>query len=521
MDFPAKNNGRIGRIEKGITNSSLKNLLILAGLTLLICLGWIGWNAVKSYRVSSEMAERHLEIVRVRDGIVYLDEVLTMSARLAALTSDTIWESRYNYYVPKLDSMIKTAISLTEGEEGKRAVALTDSSNLALVVIELHAMELTRQGNSKEAVSLLFGARYMELKKVYAGGMEVFYRLLEKNISDTRARTRTNLTKHLMLVFAALFVLLLVWAAVARIINRWHKVLMEMNHTLSQKTEELTRFNEQLDERVKSATEDLKHSHSKLVQSEKMAALGILAAGVAHEINNPLSFLKSNMATLGEYMGSVKKALKAAQPHAAETEEMQFIVKDIDILISQSGEGVERVTEIVKGLRNFVQLDSPDKRDADINEGLEATLRLVSRGIARKYTINKNLAPLPRIPCHIGKLNQAFLNILMNASQAMETGGEISVDTRLIGEWITIGISDTGKGISQENLSKIFSPFFTTKPVGQGLGLGLSISYGIVQDHGGRIDVESVPNKRTTFTIYLPVSRTPTMEDVEYPEIVT
>jgi signal transduction histidine kinase len=496
---PGAGNGKV------VANRSLKVLLVSTGLTMLFFLGWIGWDAVKSYRVSLAMHQRHLEIERVRQGIIYLDEVLTMSARLSALTSDPQWEIRYKQNEPKLDSMIKRAIAFTNGEEGKKALELTDSSNIRLVELERCAMELSLQDNPNKAVALLLGDEYIGLKKTYAKGMDGFYRVLEESISKTQARTRANLRNHLLLVFLALVALLMVWAVVARVINRWHLVLMEMNQNLSQKTEALTRFNEQLDERVKSATEDLKNRHSQLMQSEKMAALGLLAAGVAHEINNPLSFLKSNMATLGDYMVPIKNALREVPMD--EKEDLEFIVGDIGTLISQSGEGIDRVTAIVKGLRSFVQLDSSENLEADINEGLEATIKLVSGGLAKKTTIRKRLSPLPPILCHLGKLNQAFLNILMNAIQSSGTEGEVTVESRLQGDWIMIGISDNGKGISQEHLSKIFSPFFTTKPVGQGMGLGLSVAYGIVKDHGGRIEVESVIAEKTTFTIYLPAPK--------------
>jgi PAS domain S-box-containing protein len=264
---------------------------------------------------------------------------------------------------------------------------------------------------------------------------------------------------------------------------------------------------------------------SQLVQSEKMASLGVLAAGVAHEINNPVGFVSSNLATLAEYVTVFSDLVSAYERRsaaeaagdgvgaAAAEEEIAVIRRrddlsamrdDVGPLLSESSDGLRRVKEIVQNLRSFARLDESEVKDADLNECLETTLKVVSNELKYKAQIVKEFEPLPRIRCCAGQLNQVFVNLLINAGQAIKDRGRITIATRAEAEQIVIRIADTGEGISPENMSKLFTPFFTTKGVGKGTGLGLSISYGIVQKHGGMIEAASRPGEGAEFIIRLP-----------------
>ncbi|MFQ5571262.1 MAG: ATP-binding protein [Rhodothermales bacterium] len=275
------------------------------------------------------------------------------------------------------------------------------------------------------------------------------------------------------------------------------------------------------------ATERLKENQAQLVHSEKMASLGQLAAGVAHEINNPIGFVTSNLGTLAEYTEIftqllddyqiLTEHLSAAQQAAhqdvldrirerREEEDLDFIREDVDALLAESLNGLHRVKEIVQGLKSFARLDATDMQIADINEGIEATLKIVWNELKYTVDVETRLGVLPRIRCYPGQLNQVFMNLLVNAAHAIEGHGEIIIETEATAAEVLVRIADTGRGIPAENMAKLFNPFFTTKPVGAGTGLGLSISHGIIKKHGGRIEVESQVGCGTTFTIHLPIT---------------
>ena len=267
----------------------------------------------------------------------------------------------------------------------------------------------------------------------------------------------------------------------------------------------------------------LEEAHHQLVQSEKLASIGQLAAGVAHEINNPIGFVTSNLSTLKTYVVNLLQLidtyrggehLLAADPDlSARVEEMRreadldYLRDDIVVLISESIEGTTRVRRIVQDLRDFSRVDSTEWQWADLHVGLESTLNMVWNEIKYKADVVRELGILPAVECLPGQLSQVFMNMLVNAAQAIEEKGVITLRSGCVGEEVWISISDTGHGIPPELRTRIFDPFFTTKPVGKGTGLGLSVSYGIVNKHGGRIEVESQPGSGTAFTIWLPVRR--------------
>ena len=273
---------------------------------------------------------------------------------------------------------------------------------------------------------------------------------------------------------------------------------------------------------LSKAFEELTRTQDQLVQSEKMASIGQLAAGVAHEINNPIGYLHSNLGTLDQYVQDVFRVVEAYEaalanpgdPAAREAIELArkeadfgFLKEDLPHLLAESQEGIQRVRKIVQDLKYFAHAgDSEDWQWVDLRHSLERTLNIVRNELKYKAEVYQDYGDIPEVRCLPGQLNQVFMNLLVNAAHAIDTHGQVSVRTGQAGEEVWVGISDTGCGMVPETIGRIFEPFFTTKPVGQGTGLGLSISYGIVKKHGGRIEVDSQVGRGTTFRIVLPVS---------------
>lgn len=264
---------------------------------------------------------------------------------------------------------------------------------------------------------------------------------------------------------------------------------------------------------------EMQRLQTQVLQVEKMASLGQLAAGVAHELNNPAGFIYSNIDLLKGYVEQLKSCLSdydklvlppeaAARISAIKKEiDYQNIVADLDSILADCYTGAERIRDVVQNLRLFSRLDEAAVKRVDLNEGIESTVRLLS-GYYKAGRINlvRDFGDVPQVNCYAAQLNQVWMNLLVNAAQAIGTdAGEVRIATRCEGPTVTVSVSDTGPGIPPEELSRIFDPFFTTKPVGEGTGLGLSISHGIVQRHGGRIEVESALGRGTTFTVYLTV----------------
>ena len=267
----------------------------------------------------------------------------------------------------------------------------------------------------------------------------------------------------------------------------------------------------------------LEEAHNQLLQSEKLASIGQLAAGVAHEINNPIGFVNSNLGTLKNYVSDLLRIIElyeSGQPllatdpalqnsirEACEKADLDFLREDIATLIAESIDGTARVRRIVQDLRDFSRVDSTEWQWADLHAGLESTLNVVRNEIKYKADVVREFATLPKVECMPAQLNQVFMNMLVNAVQSIPEQGTITLRSGCADDMVWISISDTGKGIPPELMTRIFDPFFTTKPVGKGTGLGLSVSYGIVDKHGGHIDVQSQPGQGSTFTIWLPVRR--------------
>ncbi|MCX8023231.1 MAG: PAS domain S-box protein [Syntrophorhabdaceae bacterium] len=283
---------------------------------------------------------------------------------------------------------------------------------------------------------------------------------------------------------------------------------------------------DQKNKELESAYNQLKSAQSRILQQDKMASIGQLAAGVAHEINNPISFIMSNLNSLNRYMGNIKAFIESINDFMGSTDQkneafnkpemlwdlrrnlkVDYIMNDIFNIINESLEGVERVKKIVQDLKTFSHVDESEQKMGDINKGLESTINIVWNEIKYKATVIKRYGDIPLTKCNLGQLNQVFMNILINASQAIEKHGEITVKTWHDGTYIYISISDTGCGIPEDKIDRIYEPFFTTKEVGKGTGLGLSIAYDIIRKHKGEITVKSEVGKGTEFIIKIPIVR--------------
>ena len=287
----------------------------------------------------------------------------------------------------------------------------------------------------------------------------------------------------------------------------------------------LDRNNQRLRHKVESGSQALEKAQMQLMQAEKMASLGQLAAGIAHEINNPVGFVGSNLGSLETYVRDLLALVDAyergvqrvAEPAAfAEAAALRgkfdyaFLCEDILSLLKESAEGVDRVRKIVSDLKDYSHTSVAEWHWADLHQGLESTLNMARNQLKYHCTVVKELGELPPVYCLGSQLNQVFMNLIVNAAQAIQEQGEIRLRTGRLGDdQVWISVTDTGKGIPAEDLQRIFEPFYTTKPVGQGTGLGLSLSWGIVERHHGRIEVSSEVGKGTTFTVILPIESPP------------
>jgi two-component system NtrC family sensor kinase len=287
---------------------------------------------------------------------------------------------------------------------------------------------------------------------------------------------------------------------------------------LKKVAEELTRKNLQLNETLDA----LKRSQAKVLRQEKMASIGRLAAGVAHEISNPIGFINSNLSTLGKYLSRLTGFLAVqseciaagSPPEKVESIRRQqanlkidYIVKDLEDLVRESLEGTERIRSIVADLKSFSIVDESEYEQADINECLRSTIRIAWNEIKHKATLKKELGEVPRTRCYPRQMNRVFMTLLVNAAHAVEDQGVITVRSWEEDGYVCVSVADTGQGIPEADRNRIFEPFFTTKEVGKGTGagLGLSIAYDIVKKHNGEITVRSDPGNGTEFTVRIPV----------------
>jgi signal transduction histidine kinase len=275
---------------------------------------------------------------------------------------------------------------------------------------------------------------------------------------------------------------------------------------------------------LETANESLKKAQAELIRSEKLASLGQLVAGIAHELNNPLNYIYGNTNFLSEYVSTLlglvdkietlpdlSESQRAALKELENDADLEYVKRDMAKLLDGLRLGAERAAEIVKGLRAFARAGSSNMQleEVDLASTVDVALTVLRHELRDRIEVHRHFDEVPKVRCDASRVSQVLVNLILNASQAIEGKGDIHLSIRSDGPMVGIAVRDTGPGIAEDIRPKVFDPFFTTKPVGQGTGLGLSISYGIVEQHGGRIEIASEKGKGATFTVLLPVSGPP------------
>jgi len=306
----------------------------------------------------------------------------------------------------------------------------------------------------------------------------------------------------------------------ARSLEAREDQLQELNRNLEDMVRQRTNELERSHEALKKAYLDLQNTQEQLVQTEKMASLGQLVAGIAHEIKNPLNFIYGNTGFLSDYTRKLQSLLEAydSLPSLSPDDRARmtglksscnydFIKEDLPTLIDNFTEGASRINTIVSDLRTFSRMDSDTVSEIDVHASIEISLSLLRNQYKERIEIHREYGEIPKIQGYSGKLGQVFMNLLSNAFHAISGRGDVWIRTRAVDSSVTVEIQDNGHGVPRENLKRIFEPFFTTKAVGQGTGLGLSISYGIIEQHHGKIFVANAPGGGTIFTVRLPINQ--------------
>ena len=534
-------------------------------------------------------------------AIRYYDEVATQAVRNYAFTQDKKWERRYRDAKSEFDSMITEVID--KGIERNRGLlSNVNDTNLTLAEMENTSIGFVNNGMAEDSIKILESNSYWDLKKIQERNLEDYAHRREveryealanysRTVSLAMERTR-NIAKYSRRLVSIFTIIALVLALgsgfiIARSIYIPLQKLkaaaaetgkgnldtqIEINSTdeigrvaasFKKMTDDLKKTTTSIDnltreildrkkaeqkaklacEELEKANIELKEMQSERVQNAKLASIGQLAAGIAHELNTPIGFVSSNFETLESYVSKMHQLLQlhselisniedseksdllektCAIDKSRNSMQMDFILEDIAGLFNDSREGLKRITNIVRVLRDFSRIDQLGNLDTyNINDGIKATLLVARNEVKYDIDVKTKLSEVPPIICNAGQINQVFLNLIINAAQAIKSQkrvqkGSIEIRTYSTHDDLVCEISDNGPGIESDDLPHIFDPFFTTKPAGQGTGLGLSISYDIiVSKHKGVLLVESSVGKGTKFTMKLPLCRKKTRNESE------
>lgn len=430
-------------------------------------------------------------------------------ARVLVVDDDPILRTQLQHLLTRFVTGVRVAENGREGlkqwRQWRPDVTITD-----ILMPEMDGLEMTRAIKADDAdaqiIVITADTADLNLKRALALGVERYITkpvdihllidAIDKCVRDRQRSEELRLTRQ-----------------VADLTEELQRQLEEKQRT------EVALQKEKAEQQV--LIQRLETAHNQLLQSEKMASIGQLAAGVAHEINNPMGFVSSNLSTLLIYANRLLSLVEAYEEsvstlpsgaperqriaRARKQADVDFLSEDLRSLIAESTSGIERVRRIVHDLRTFSNIDSTEWQFVNLNECIDSTLNLLANEFAGKAQIVRQYGDIPKVECLPSEINQVLLNLLINAAQSLSAPGTITIRTGTREDTVWLEISDTGCGIPPEHLNRIFDPFFTTKPVGAGTGLGLSISYGIIRKHDGKIDVKSEPGQGTTFRIVLPI----------------
>ncbi|KAB8335379.1 two-component sensor histidine kinase [Scytonema tolypothrichoides VB-61278] len=520
--------------------SQLVTVTVVLTLLLFLPQTWITWEAYYNF---NNIIKNEFQLQIISDKIIYIDEVLTMSASMNAATSNPVWEQRYHKFEPQLDVAIQEFINLVPKTCQKENIQKVYAINQRLVAIEYQSFDLVRKGQKEAAERLFLSQEYKTHKRFYADSVAKRNRTISLQLHQKVAEYRNKLFWSIFASILSLVMLIPAWLLVLRLLQEYlksrkfaqaalEKTNQELEIRVATRTKELRRKNIQLQQTLQK----LQQTQVQLIQTEKMSGLGQMMAGIAHEINNPITFVAGNLVYAEEYTQNLLRVVELYQqdcPNLSQVVQAEIDAMDLDYLkqdftqlLKSMKMGTERIQEIVKSLQTFSRLDEAAVKTVDIHEGIDSTLMILQHRLKAtdKHTeisVIKEYGLLPLIECNPGLLNQVFMNILANAIEALHEYNSqdisdevkanpsyIRIRTEVISKnWIAIQIMDNGPGIPEKIRSKLFDPFFTTKPVGKGTGLGLSISYQIVVDkHGGKLYCHSVPGQGAEFFIEIPIS---------------
>jgi len=507
--------------EQSLVFEVNKANVINHGLTIdpeILLMGGTEIDIARLYRSSQQsMDSMQRQMQQIADSIFRLNETITQSREQIDRQQDRILEQKS--MLAEQNTKIENGLKEIEAHEQeiashkKEILRQLKELNMQRMSLKEQELEITEQ----ESYNQQQQNDIRESKKILDS---LWLEIDQKNIELVEQGELIRRQKQISLL-TTLAGFLSIVALLSLIYGFRSKA--KKNKILTQQKKKMEQINARLNATNKSLYDTIRRlseAQSQLVASEKMASLGVLTAGIAHEINNPVNFiytginsLNNDMNDLRIFIEEVDELLKNSginelidRVEALKTErDFDEIMEIIPQTIDDIRIGAERAADIIKGLRNFSRIDKDALQYYNIHEGIDSSLLLLRNKLKNHIEIVKDYRQLPQIECYPGKLNQVFMNLLSNAIDAIDKKGTITIRTRLEGEdRITIEVEDTGKGIHPENLGKIFDPFFTTKSVGKGVGLGLSISFGIIKDHDGTIDVKSDRNKGSIFTISLP-----------------